>query len=139
MRHPPLEVLTFEIVTKEAGKGLSIDLNDPKQLEDNQLNPVVLKEGIKYNVRLTFTVKDMVLGLRFREEVYLNGVPVAKESHFIGSYSPMASTTHTCQTEKMPSGIRARSGVYTSVCHLVDDDRVAHATWQWSFQLVSEW
>ncbi|KAJ3793214.1 immunoglobulin E-set [Lentinula aff. detonsa] len=75
---PKVTVLTLELVssTLPAGKTISIDLSDPaKVAAETKKNPVVIKEGIEYNVRIKFRVNHSIIsGVRYIQVVKRAGV-----------------------------------------------------------------
>ncbi|KAL4081757.1 immunoglobulin E-set [Scleroderma yunnanense] len=65
---PKLTVLTLELLspTLPADKKLAFDLTNPATIADIKKNPVIIKEGIEYNVRITFRVNHSIIsGVRY--------------------------------------------------------------------------
>ncbi|KAJ3992269.1 immunoglobulin E-set [Lentinula boryana] len=143
---PKVTVLTLELVssTLPAGKTISIDLSDPaKVAAETKKNPVVIKEGIEYNVRIKFRVNHSIIsGVRYIQVVKRAGVKVDKMEQMLGSYGPSTNSdpyVKNFDPEESPSGMIARSGTYTVKSRVVDDDGEIYADWEWQFKLGKEW
>ncbi|KAG9127277.1 hypothetical protein FRC07_015035 [Ceratobasidium sp. 392] len=127
--------------TLPPGKTISLDLTDGAAMEAVKKSPIVIKEGVEYNVGITFMVNgDIVTGLRYIHVVKRMGVKVDKLEHMIGSYGPKDEPQSvTFVTEESPSGMLARSGTYEVVSRVYDDDKRIHADFPWTFKLAKEW
>ncbi|KIM68674.1 hypothetical protein SCLCIDRAFT_1208870 [Scleroderma citrinum Foug A] len=142
---PKVSVLTLELAspTLPPGKQLSIDLNDPKQIAETKKNPIIIKEGVEYNVRITFKVNHSIIsGVRYIHIVKRAGLKVDKLEQMLGSYGPNPTGEPYIKNfdpEESPSGIIARSGSYNVRSRVVDDDGEVYADWEWSFKLAKEW
>jgi len=140
---PKVTVLTLELdsPTLPAGKSIVIDLKDPSKLADLKKNPVIIKEGVEYNVRITFKVNHSIIsGVRYIQVVKRAGLKVDKLEQMLGSYGPNAEPyTKNFDPETSPSGLLARSGSYSVRSRVVDDDGEVYADWDWVFKLEKEW
>ncbi|KAL4075981.1 immunoglobulin E-set [Scleroderma citrinum] len=142
---PKLTVLTLELLspTLPADKKLAFDLTNPATIADIKKNPVIIKEGIEYNVRITFRVNHSIIsGVRYIQLVKRAGLKVDKLEQMLGSYGPHPSGepyTKDFPSEESPSGILARSGSYNVRSRVIDDDNNVYADWEWSFKLAKEW
>jgi len=142
---PKVTVLTLELHSQTLPPGNQIVLNptDIVRLADTKKNPIVIKEGVEYNVRITFKVNhSIVTGLRYIHVVKRSGVRVEKSERMLGSYSPSPTGdpyTKDFEPEESPSGMLARSGSYTVSSRVVDDDGQIYAEWQWIFKIGKEW
>ncbi|KAF8609495.1 E set domain-containing protein [Ceratobasidium sp. AG-I] len=127
--------------TLPAGKTISLDVNDQAALDHVKKHPIVIKEGIEYNVGLTIHVTNAVItGLRYIHVVKRAGVKVDKLEHMIGSYGPKEEPhSVTFITEESPSGMLARSGSYNVKSRVYDDDGHVYADFEWTFKLAKEW
>ncbi|TFK43380.1 immunoglobulin E-set [Crucibulum laeve] len=142
---PKVTVLTLELAspTLPPGKKIVFDLKDTAKLADTKKNPIVIKEGVEYNVRITFKVNHSIIsGVRYIQVVKRAGVKVDKLEQMLGSYGPSPSGepyTKNFDPEESPSGMLARSGHYAVRSRVVDDDGEVYADWEWYFKLAKEW
>ncbi|EMD40620.1 hypothetical protein CERSUDRAFT_80270 [Gelatoporia subvermispora B] len=142
---PRVTVLTLELVspTLPAGKKLHLDLQDKNQLDAVKQNPITIKEGVEYNVRITFKVNHSIIsGVRYMQVVKRAGIKVDKMEQMLGSYGPHPkgeAYTKNFDPEESPSGMLARSGSYNVRSRVVDDDGEVYADWEWCFKLGKEW
>ncbi|KAL0582003.1 rho GDP dissociation inhibitor [Marasmius crinis-equi] len=142
---PKVTVLTLELLSKTlpAGKSIVFQLNNPASYEATKKNPVIIKEGIEYNVRITFRVNHSVVsGVRFIQVVKRAGIKVDKLEQMLGSYGPSPEGQHYTkdfESEESPSGMIARSGTYDVKSRVVDDDGEVFADFEWHFKLAKEW
>ncbi|KAH9938529.1 immunoglobulin E-set [Fomitopsis serialis] len=142
---PKVTVFTLELdsPTLPAGKKLVLDIQDPAQLANVKKNPIAIKEGVEYNVRITFKVNHSIIsGVRYMQVVKRAGVRVDRMEQMLGSYGPHPkgeAYTKNFDPEESPSGMLARSGTYNVRSRVVDDDGEVYADWDWSFKLAKEW
>ncbi|KAK2466371.1 hypothetical protein APHAL10511_002013 [Amanita phalloides] len=140
---PKITVLTLQLLSSNLppGKAISLDLQDAKRVADTKKNPIVIREGVEYHVRITFRVNhSIVTGLRYIQLVKRAGLKVDKLEQMLGSYSPQQDPyTKDFESEEAPSGVLARSGSYHVRSRVVDDDGAVYADWEWSFKLAKEW
>jgi len=142
---PKVTVFTFEraSATLPAGRKLSLNIQDPSQLANVKQNPIVIKEGVEYNVRISFKVNHSIIsGVRYMQVVKRAGVKVDKMEQMLGSYGPHPkgeAYIKNFDPEESPSGMLARSGTYHVRSRVIDDDGEVYADWEWSFKLAKEW
>ncbi|KAJ7742461.1 immunoglobulin E-set [Mycena maculata] len=142
---PKVTVMTLELhsETLPPGKKIAFDLADTARLADTKKNPIVIKEDVEYNVRITFKVNHSIIsGVRYIQVVKRAGVKVDKLEAMLGSYGPHPkgeAYTKDFATDHSPSGMIARSGTYNVKSRVVDDDGEVYADWDWSFKLGKEW
>ncbi|KAH9482824.1 Rho GDP-dissociation inhibitor [Psilocybe cubensis] len=142
---PKVTVLTLELAspTLPSGKEIIFDLKDTARLADTKKNPIVIKEGVEYNVRITFKVNHSIIsGVRYIQVVKRAGVKVDKMEQMLGSYGPSPDGkpyAKNFEPEESPSGMLARSGTYHVKSRVVDDDGEVYADWEWYFKLAKEW
>jgi len=142
---PRVTVISLELVspTLPPGKRLGFDLTDASRLAEMKKNPIIIKEGIEYNVQITFKVNHGIIsGARYIQVVKRSGVKVDKLEQMLGSYGPHPkgeAYTKNFDAEESPSGMIARSGTYNVQSRVVDDDGEVYANWDWSFKLGKEW
>ncbi|EGO27434.1 hypothetical protein SERLADRAFT_460845 [Serpula lacrymans var. lacrymans S7.9] len=142
---PKVTVLTLELdsPTLPPGKKLIFNLSDTAKLADTKKNPIVIKEGVEYNVRITFKVNHSIIsGVRYIQLVKRAGIKVDKLEQMLGSYGPHPkgeAYAKNFDPEESPSGLVARSGSYNVRSRVVDDDGEVYADWEWAFKLAKEW
>ncbi|THV08703.1 E set domain-containing protein [Dendrothele bispora CBS 962.96] len=142
---PKLSILNLELTspTLPAGKTISLDVNNKEQLADTKKNPVTIKEGVEYSVRIVFKVNHSIIsGVRYIQVVKRAGVKVDKLEQMLGSYGPSPDGkpyTKDFDPEESPSGMLARSGSYAVKSRVVDDDGNIYADFEWHFKLAKEW
>ncbi|KAF8192601.1 immunoglobulin E-set [Pholiota molesta] len=142
---PKVTVLTLELAspTLPQGKEIVFNLSDTQRLADTKKNPIVIKEGVEYNVRITFKVNHSIIsGVRYIQLVKRAGIKVDKLEQMLGSYGPSPNGTPYTKNfdpEESPSGLVARSGSYNVRSRVIDDDGEVYADWEWSFKLAKEW
>ncbi|KII95319.1 hypothetical protein PLICRDRAFT_34162 [Plicaturopsis crispa FD-325 SS-3] len=142
---PKVTVLTLELdsATLPAGKKIVFDLADTAKLADTKKNPIHIKEGVEYNVRITFKVNHSIIsGVRYIQVVKRAGIKVDKLEQMLGSYGPAPNGepyVKNFDPEESPSGMVARSGSYNVRSRVIDDDGEVYADWEWSFKLTKDW
>jgi len=113
---------------------LTQDLNEIKKKK------FVLKEGIKFRIRIDFVVqREIVTGLKYIQKVSRMGVTVDKMKHMVGSYAPKA-TPHSYVTpyEDAPAGMTGRGSYHVS-SFFTDDDQNSHLKWEWTLEVKKDW
>jgi len=140
---PKVTVLTLELIssTLPPGRNIAFDPRDQASLANLKKNPIVIKEGVEYNVRITFKVNHSIIsGVRYIQAVKRAGVTVDKLEQMLGSYGPHADPyTKNFDPDESPSGMLARSGSYSVRSRVIDDDGEVYADWEWSFKIAKEW
>jgi len=143
---PKVTVLTLELVssTLPSGKTISLDLTDPTKIAaETKKNPITIKEGIEYNVRISFRVNHSIIsGVRYIQVVKRAGLKVDKLEQMLGSYGPSQTNepyVKNFDPEESPSGMIARSGTYNVRSRVIDDDGEVYADFEWAFKLNKEW
>ncbi|KAF9038931.1 E set domain-containing protein [Hymenopellis radicata] len=138
---PKVTVLTLELVspTLPAGRKIVFDLKDIAKL--TKKNPIVIKEGVQYNVRITFKVNHSTTsGVRYSQVVTRAGVKVDSRDQMLGSYGPHPKPyIKNFGPEEAPSGMVVRSGTYDVKSRIVDADGKIYADWEWHFKVGKEW
>jgi len=140
---PKVTVLTLELAspTLPPGKKICFDLRDTASLASLKKNPINIKEGVEYNVRITFKVNHSIIsGVRYIQGVKRTGVTVDKLEQMLGSYGTRPEPyTKDFDPDESPSGMLARSGTYHVKSRVIDDDGEVYADWEWCFKLGKEW
>jgi len=116
---------------------LDLTTSDLEKLKDE---PMTIKEGITYKIRIDFQVqREIVTGLKYVQKTYRKGIQVDKMNHMVGSYGPqMEMYSFTTSPEEAPAGLLSR-GHYTVKSVFTDDDDHVHLKWDWSFNIKKDW
>ncbi|KAK0555543.1 rho GDP dissociation inhibitor [Tilletia horrida] len=103
-------------------------------------SPITIKEGVTYNIAISFSVgSDVLSGLKYIHVVKRSGIQVDKYEEMIGSYGPRPQPyIKACPPEEAPSGMLARS-TYTVRSRIVDDDKHVYADFTWYFKIAKDW
>ncbi|KAF8579326.1 E set domain-containing protein [Ramaria rubella] len=142
---PKVTVLSLFLTspTLPQGKTISLNITNSAQLASLKKNPLIIKEGVEYNVGITFKVNHSIItGVRYIQVVKRSGVKVDKLEQMLGSYAPHKDGhpyTKNFDSEESPSGMLARSGTYNVKSRVIDDDGEIYADFEWSFKLAKEW
>ncbi|KAG7097121.1 hypothetical protein E1B28_004499 [Marasmius oreades] len=143
---PKVTVLSLELHsdTLPPGKTIVLDLKDGKEtVQNTKKEPIVIKEGVEYNVRIHFRVNHSIIsGVRYLQVVKRSGIKVDKLEQMLGSYGPSPDEkpyTKNFEPEESPSGMLARSGTYDVKSRVQDDDGEIYADFSWHFKLAKEW
>ncbi|EKM59409.1 uncharacterized protein PHACADRAFT_157776 [Phanerochaete carnosa HHB-10118-sp] len=144
---PKFTILSLELVSPSMPPDHTLimdlqDLSQPK-LDALKKTTFTIKEGVDYNVRMTFRVNHSIIsGVRYIQIVKRANIKVDKLDQMLGSYGvhPKGEPyVKNFDTEESPSGLLARSGSYSVRSRVVDDDGEVFADWEWSFKLGKEW
>ncbi|KAM9780537.1 rho GDP-dissociation inhibitor 1-like [Neosynchiropus ocellatus] len=133
-----VEVTRMTLVCESAPEPVVLDLSG--DLQSHKKNPIVLKEGVEYKVKISFKVnREIVSGLKYQQNTFRKGVRVDKSEFMVGSYGPKA-TEHDYLTplEEAPKGMLAR-GTYTIKSRFTDDDKHTHCEWEWCLAIKKDW
>ncbi|UZJ53785.1 hypothetical protein CBS101457_003105 [Exobasidium rhododendri] len=141
---PKLSLHSLSLESQGAPNGkvsISLDNLNPAEMEALKKQPLTIKEGVEYNVAISFSVGQEVLsGLKYLHVVKRAGVTVDKLEEMIGSFGPRPEPyTKRFATEESPSGMLARSGNNTVRSRVIDDDGTVYADWTWVFKIAKEW
>lgn len=135
-----LSLQALSLVSPTApGGSVSINLQQSKeQLAQIKQNPISVKEGVEYSVKIRFSVgSDILSGLKYVQVVKRAGIKVDKMEEMIGSYGPRPEPYEkTFASSEAPSGMMAR-GTYSVRSRVVDDDGNVFADWDWAFKVSS--
>ncbi len=64
---------------------------------------------------------------------------VDKNSYMVGSYGPKAEEhEYVTPSDDAPKGMISR-GNYKIHSRFIDDDKVVHLEWEWSFDIKKDW
>eukprot|EP00088_Acartia_fossae_P065518 TRINITY_DN8079_c0_g1_i1.p1 TRINITY_DN8079_c0_g1~~TRINITY_DN8079_c0_g1_i1.p1 ORF type:complete len:199 (-),score=66.76 TRINITY_DN8079_c0_g1_i1:1153-1749(-) len=122
----------------EGRDDVSMDLTE--DLDKIKTKKFVLKEGIKFRIRIEFIVqREIVTGLKYIQKTQKGPLTVDKMKHMVGSFPPkMEPFTTLTETIDAPSGMLMR-GVYTVVSLFTDDDKNEHLKWEWAIEIKKDW
>ncbi|KAK0522824.1 rho GDP dissociation inhibitor [Tilletia horrida] len=140
-----LHWLGLQSATAPHGGQITLNLQDylrgGEQAEQAlKKEPIAIKEGVTYNIALSFSVgQDVLSGLKYLHVVKRAGVTVDKYEEMIGSYGPSPQPyTKKCPAEDAPSGMLAR-GTYAVRSRIIDDDKTVWADFTWYFKIAKDW
>jgi len=111
---------------------------------DPKSNVPVIKEGSDYQIFVRFRVTGghIISGLKYLHAVKRRGIRVDKKETMIGSYKFNTKDTPSYYKEfdheEAPAGMLAR-GTYDVTSKFIDDDKVDHFTFKWSFKIEKDW
>lgn len=118
---------------------IPLEDKDGNTLSNSEIKFFV-KEKSVYDIQIKFRVQhEIITGLRYLHSVKKAGIPVDKVDEPLGSYAP--NTVENPYYEKSlgqteaPSGIFAR-GLFSATTKFVDDDKMTHLQFPWSFQIT---
>jgi len=137
----PRRVVIIKLALEVSGRpDVVLDLSTLDALEHSKSTPFTIKEGVEYRMKVTFRVQhDVISGLKYLQVVKRKGVRVDKTEEMIGSYGPQeVPYEKKFLAEEAPSGMLAR-GHYEAKSKFVDDDKVTHLEWSWSFDIKKDW
>lgn len=117
-----------------------LDLSSPENVEKVKKQPITIKEGVDYRMKVKFRVQhDVISGLKYLHVVKRSGIRVDKAEEMIGSYAPQeAPYEKKFAPEQAPSGMLAR-GTYNVKSKFIDDDGTCHMEVDWVFQIKKDW
>jgi len=140
---PQVTVLSLFLESATLTQPLSLDLTNPAEVAALKEHPIKIKEGVDYNVGITFKVNHGITsGVRYIQVVKRGGIKVDKLEQMLGSYAtPPDGSPYTKKfpEEESPSGMIARSGTYNVRSRVMDDDGQVYIDFEWSFKLSKEW
>uniref|UniRef100_A0A3Q3WVJ5 Uncharacterized protein n=1 Tax=Mola mola TaxID=94237 RepID=A0A3Q3WVJ5_MOLML len=127
----PVQAVRMTVLCDEVPAPFSMDLTgDLQALKEKTF---VLKEGVKYNLKIDFKVR-WIHEVRERFTVHLD-----KVSHMMGSYGPKAEEhVFISPASEAPKGLMA-CGQYVVKSHLLDDDKNIHLSWEWNLAIKKDW
>ncbi|MFD5437844.1 hypothetical protein ACFWJ4_37550 [Kitasatospora sp. NPDC127067] len=131
---------TFEI---EGRDSVVLDLSTEEARKLAADTPLALKEGANYRVKLTFRVAgDIVSGLQYTAQTYRKGLRVQKDRQMLGSFGPQTQPHEVSVPrhgwEEVPSGALSR-GAYTGKGGFADDGGTELGSWDWAFEIKTDW
>lgn len=111
-----------------------------RDLSEIKKEKFVIKEGVKYSIRIDFTVqREIVTGLKYIQKTSRMGVTVDKMSKMVGSYPPKTEAhSYTTPQDEAPSGLTGR-GTYSVSSLFTDDDKNEHLKWDWTIEVKKDW
>ncbi|KAJ0053492.1 rho GDP-dissociation inhibitor 1-like [Pistacia vera] len=129
---PEVKFHSIGIISDDIG-----EINTPLPVAENQSRVLfTLKEGSRYQLKLTFTVlHNIVSGLTYSNTVWKAGLQVDQSKGMLGTFAPQREPyEHTLDEETTPSGVLAR-GIYSAKLKFEDDDRRCHMELKYSFEI----
>ncbi|XVF32349.1 hypothetical protein REPUB_Repub17cG0074200 [Reevesia pubescens] len=130
---PEVKFHSIGIISNDLG-----EVNYPLPIDRNRNGLVLftLKEGSRYQLKLTFSVlHNIVSGLIFSNTVWKAGLQVDQNKGMLGTFAPQREPyEHILDEETTPSGVLAR-GIYSANLKFEDDDRRCHMELTYSFEI----
>ncbi|OMO54129.1 RHO protein GDP dissociation inhibitor [Corchorus olitorius] len=130
---PEVQFHSIGIISDDLG-----ELNYPLPIDKNRNGLVLftLKEGSRYQLKLTFSVlHNIVSGLTYSNTVWKVGLQVDQNKGMLGTFAPQREPyVHILDEETTPSGVLAR-GIYSAKLKFEDDDRRCHMELKYSFEI----
>ena len=119
---------------------ITVDISSPATLANLVKSPFTVKEGVRYQMILTFRVqREVVSGLKYLQIVKRKGIRVDKFEEMIGSYGPSQTVYEKkLAEEEAPKGMLAR-GTYNARSRFTDDDGKIHADFEFQIVIAKEW
>jgi len=139
----PRKVIILSLGLEVAGReDIIIDLAQPGSLEKLKEHPFSIKEGATFRMKARFKVQHQILsGLKYVQVVSRMGLK-SKMQEMIGSYGPNTTDKpdyeKKFESETAPSGMLGR-GHYEAVSKFIDDDKITHLQFNWSFDIKKDW
>ncbi|XP_074866694.1 rho GDP-dissociation inhibitor 3 isoform X1 [Carettochelys insculpta] len=125
---------------ERAGAGVTSLPAGAGDLEALKSQPLVLKEGVEYRVKISFKVtKEIVCGLKYVHHTYWRGLKVDRDVYMMGSYGPRAEEYEfLTPPDEAPRGVLVRGTYHIRAC-FTDDDRTEHLSWEWHLRIQKDW
>ncbi|ORX89260.1 E set domain-containing protein [Basidiobolus meristosporus CBS 931.73] len=137
----PRKVIVLQLALEVEGRpDVVLDLSTPDAITKAKNEVITIKEGIEYRLKVKFRVQhEVISGLKFLQVVKRKGITVDKTEEMIGSYGPSTEVYEKkFLAEQAPSGLLTR-GRYNAKSKFIDDDKLTHMEWAWSFEIKKEW
>ncbi|KAI9138121.1 immunoglobulin E-set [Paraphysoderma sedebokerense] len=137
----PRKVVVLSLAMEVNGReDVVLDLSSPAKLEAVRKQPIIIKEGIEYRLKIKFRIQhELVSGLKYLQAVKRKGIRVDTTEEMLGSYGPNTDPYEKkFILEEAPSGMLAR-GTYDVKSKFVDDDKIVHLEWDWQFKIAKDW
>ncbi|KAF2396701.1 Rho GDP-dissociation inhibitor 2 [Trichodelitschia bisporula] len=119
-----------------------IDLSQPGQVEKLRSEPFTIKENAQFHLKIKFKVQHQILsGLKLIQKFTRMGLSHGQQE-MIGSYAPNTADKPFYEVsfaeQDAPGGLMGR-GKYNATAKFVDDDKVQHLMFEWSFEVKKDW
>ncbi|KAJ1659107.1 rho GDP dissociation inhibitor [Dispira simplex] len=138
----PRSVIIESLALEMDGRDIvTMDLSSQGSIAKLKSDPVLIKEGIKYRLKVRFRVQhDVLSGLKFLQHVKRSGIVVDRTEQMLGSFGPSADVYEQKFPfeEEAPKGMLAR-GSYKAKSKFIDDDGNTHLEWEWHFDIKKDW
>ncbi len=136
----PTVTLEKLVVIVDDREDIILDLTG--DLAELKKKTFTIKEGVGLRAKLRFTVKnDIVFGLKYLQKTYRSALHMQCDSsvHMLGSYGPSKEVReYETRVEEFSKGALVR-GHYIVQSKLMDDDERVFLTWEWAFDIKSDW
>lgn len=132
-REPDVKFHSIGIISDDFG-----EINYTLPVDENKSGRVlfVLREGSRYQLRLTFTIMhNIVSGLSYSNKVWRGGLLVDRTQGMLGTFAPQREPyVETLEEETTPSGVLAR-GIYSAKLKFEDDDKRCYMELPYSLEI----
>uniref|UniRef100_A0A8C9QEZ0 Rho GDP-dissociation inhibitor 3 n=1 Tax=Spermophilus dauricus TaxID=99837 RepID=A0A8C9QEZ0_SPEDA len=136
---PNVQVTRLTLISEQAPGPITMDLTGDLAALKSQA--FILKEGVDYQVKVTFKVRAAAVGGAGRP-VSTRTSSVAsmdRAVYMVGSYGPRAQEYEfVTPVEEAPRGALVR-GPYVVRSLFTDDDKTAHLSWEWGLRVCQDW
>ncbi|KXS15890.1 E set domain-containing protein [Gonapodya prolifera JEL478] len=137
----PRRVVPVSLAMEVEGReDVTLDISTPDAISKLKAQPIIVKEGITYRMKIAFKVQhDVVAGLKYLHVVKRMGVQVDKTEEMIGSYGPQAAPyVKKFLPDDAPKGMAFR-GTYEVRSRFIDDDKQVHLDFTWFMSIKKDW
>eukprot|EP01121_Diplochlamys_sp_Union-15-3_P009639 TRINITY_DN262_c0_g1_i1.p1 TRINITY_DN262_c0_g1~~TRINITY_DN262_c0_g1_i1.p1 ORF type:complete len:220 (+),score=53.46 TRINITY_DN262_c0_g1_i1:85-660(+) len=133
----------FAIIFKDHATPASLSFKNDDEIKKAKKTPLVIKEGCKYKMKVTFRVQhNVVLGLQIKNTISKLGKTLAKDTEMLGTYPPknefQAIEIPKHGFHEAPSGMLHR-GEYSALMKFVDDDGKCHLQFDYTIKIAKDW
>ncbi|XWS47012.1 hypothetical protein CRYUN_Cryun14cG0117400 [Craigia yunnanensis] len=130
---PEVKFHSIGIISDDLGE---VNYPLPIDRNGNGLLVFTLKEGSRYQLKLTFSVlHNIVSGLTYSNTVWKARLQVDQNKGMLGTFAPQREPyVHILDEDTTPSGVLAR-GIYSAKLKFEDDDRRCHMELKYSFEI----
>uniref|UniRef100_A0A8C5ZY36 Rho GDP dissociation inhibitor gamma n=1 Tax=Marmota marmota marmota TaxID=9994 RepID=A0A8C5ZY36_MARMA len=130
---PNVQVTRLTLISEQAPGPITMDLTGDLAALKSQA--FILKEGVDYQVKVTFKVRAAAVG----GACAVRAVWRAGAVYMVGSYGPRAQEYEfVTPVEEAPRGALVR-GPYVVRSLFTDDDKTAHLSWEWGLRVCQDW
>lgn len=136
-------VKEFSIIFKDGHDPVTLKFETDADLKAAKKNPMTIKEGVEYRMRVSFRVQhNVVLGFKIHNTVFKLGKTIAKDVEMLGTYPPKNEFQSVDIPKndwiEAPSGMMAR-GEYKAKMKFMDDDNNTHLEFDYTVKIAKDY